>query len=63
MHRISVLALVLMLSSGWWGDVVRSAAAALGFEVASASPEAPAPPPPPSTDSACSMDPWGCPRP
>lgn len=63
MHRLPVFALVLFLSSGWWGDVVRATAAALGLEASTGS-EEPAPPPPPTdSDSACSMDPWGCPRP
>ena len=62
MGRLPVFALVLFLSAGWWGVVVRAAAAALGFETASVV-EEPTPPPRPSTDGACSMDPWGCPRP
>lgn len=63
MHRLPLFALVLFLSTGWWGDVVRATAAALGLEVVTAADEPAPPPPPPTTDSACSMDPWGCPRP
>lgn len=63
MHRLPVFALFLFLSTGWWGDIVRATASALGFEALVAAEEPAPPPPPPSTDSACSMDPWGCPRP
>lgn len=62
MNRLPVLALALFLSAGWWGDLVRSTAAALGLNLpATAEDQAPPPPPPPapSTESACSMDPWG----
>jgi hypothetical protein len=64
MHRLPVFALVLFLSTGWWGNVVRATAAALGFEAQTAAEEpTPPSPPPPSADIGCSMDPWGCPRP
>lgn len=46
MHRLPVFALVLFLSTGWWGDVVRATAAALGFEALTA---ADGPPPPPAS--------------
>ena len=62
MGRLSAFALVLFLSTGLWGDVVRAAAAALGFETASAV-EEPTPPPTPTTDSGTEWDPWGVPRP
>ena len=59
MHRLPVFALVLFLSSGWWGDVVRATAAALGLEASTGS-EEPAPPPPnPTTDAGPEWDPWG----
>jgi hypothetical protein len=61
MNRLPVIALALFLSAGWWGDLVRSTAAALGLNVpAVAEDQAPPPPPPhPTTESGCSMDPWG----
>jgi hypothetical protein len=59
MRRLPVLALALFLSIGWWGDVLRATAAALGLNPPAS--EQSTPPPPPTTDSACSMDPWGCP--
>lgn len=60
MHRLSVLALVLFLSTGWWGNVVRATAAALGFETLTAAEQpAPAPPPNPTTDAGNEWDPWG----
>jgi hypothetical protein len=57
-------ALALVLSTGWWGTVVRATAAALGLNPPATAEQSAPPPPPdnPTTDSACSMDPWGCPR-
>ena len=62
MYRMfSVLTVTLVLSTGWWGELVRAAAEALGFETSTTQQ---APPPPPSnttTDSGCSWDPLGGP--
>jgi len=58
MHRLPLFALVLFLSTGWWGDVVRATAAALGLDAVTAI-EQPAPPPPPTTDASPEWDPWG----
>jgi hypothetical protein len=61
MNRLPIFALALFLSTGWWGDLVSAAASALGLDApAVAGDKAPPPPPPdPTSDSACSMDPWG----
>ena len=60
MHRLPAFALILFISTNWWGDIVRAATAALGLDVpAIAEEQAPPPPRDPTTDSACSMDPWG----
>ncbi len=59
MRRLSpILVLALSLSSGWWGALIQATAAALGLQ-APATIEKPAPPP--TTQSGCSIDPWGCP--
>jgi hypothetical protein len=61
MHRLPVLALALFLSTGWWGDVLRSTAAVLGLDVLTAAEQSTAPPPPanPTTDAGCEWDPLG----
>ncbi len=62
MHRLPLLALVLSLSTGWWSPLVQATAQALGLQSSTAAHQTVSPPPPadnPSTDSACSMDPWG----
>jgi hypothetical protein len=63
MYRMfSVLTVTLVLSTGWWGELVRATAEALGFET-STTQQAPPPSPPSSnittTDTGCSMDPLG----
>jgi len=64
MHRLPMFALLLFLSSGWWGDVGRVTAAAFGLKAMTAT-ERPIPPPPsdPTTDAGSEWDPWGTPRP
>lgn len=60
---VPVFVVTLSLSSGWWGDIMRATAAAFGL-YAPAAVERPTPPPPPdssTTQSGCSIDPWGCP--
>lgn len=61
MHRLPVFALVLFLSTGWWGDVVRATAAALGFNAPAAVEQSTPPPPPddPRTTAGCEWDPLG----
>lgn len=59
MHRLPVFVLALFLSTGWLSDAVRATAVALGL-YAPIRVEQPAPEPDnPTTDSGCSMDPWG----
>lgn len=58
MHRLPLFALVLFLSTGWWGDVVRATAAVLGLDAVTST-EQPTPPPPPTTDAGNEWDPWG----
>ena len=63
MHRLPVFTLVLFLSTGWWGDVVRATAAALGLKpITAAEQSAPPPPSNPTTDAGPEWDPWGNPR-
>jgi hypothetical protein len=63
MNRLPVFALALFLSSGWWGDIVRATATALGLNApAVAEDQAPPPPPDPTTNAGSEWDPWGNPR-
>lgn len=61
MSRLPLFALVLFLSTGWWGDVVRATAAALGLHSVTAAdvPTPPPSPPNPTTDGGSEWDPWG----
>jgi hypothetical protein len=62
-HWIAAVALSLALTGGWWDSLVQAAAEALGFSAPTIENEqATTTPPPPSTDSGCSIDPWGCPN-
>lgn len=65
MHRLPIVALILFLSTTWWGDLVKTTAEALGLKALTAT-EQPAPPPPtrpgPTTDGGCEVDPNGCPE-
>lgn len=66
MHRLPLFALVLFLSTDWWGAVLHAKATALGLQALTAA-EQPAPPPPPTrpgptTDGGCEIDPLGCPE-
>lgn len=58
MHRLPLFALVLFLSTGWWGDAVRATATVLGLDAVTST-EQPTPPPPPTTDAGNEWDPWG----
>jgi hypothetical protein len=61
-HLVPALAVSLLLSSGWWDSLIRTAAEALGLEALIEAEQSTATPPPsekPSSDTGCSWDPLG----
>ena len=61
-HLLPALAVSLLLSAGWWNDLIRTTAEALGLQSWIEADQTTATPPPstnPSSDSGCSMDPLG----
>jgi len=59
MDRLILLAIALFLATGLGPAIVRSKAAAPAVETQQSPPQLP--PYGPTTESGCSMDPWGCP--
>ena len=56
MYSLPVFALALLLSTSWWGAIVRATAKAAGSD---APPAVEQPASPPTTESAASIDPLG----
>jgi hypothetical protein len=56
MYRLSVLAVALFLSAGWWNASLSATAEALGTHTSKA---IDLPTPPPTIDAGCEWDPLG----
>jgi hypothetical protein len=61
-HLAPALAVSLLLTTGWWDNLIRTVAEALSLQAFIEADQSTATPPPPaypSSDSGCSMDPLG----